>query len=69
VPADPDSLRAQLEAHGELLRAADRSRRKEHAAIAELLPAAIEAGLTKREIARLSSVSRPWIDEILKRGN
>jgi hypothetical protein len=67
VAADPDSLRAQLREHGERLRAADQSRRDEHAAIAELLAPAIEAGLSKREISRLTSVSRVWMDEILKR--
>jgi hypothetical protein len=37
------------------------------ATIAALIPAAIEAGLGKREIARLTSVSRVWIDELLRR--
>jgi hypothetical protein len=41
--------------------------REEHAAIAQLVPRAIDAGLTKREISRLTGVSRPWIDTILSR--
>jgi hypothetical protein len=67
VAADPDSLRAQLQEHGDRLRELDDSRREEHEAIARLVPQALEAGLSKREITRLTSVSRTWIDEILRR--
>jgi hypothetical protein len=67
VSADPDSVRELLREHGDRLRIAERSRREEHAAIAELLFVAIDAGLNKSEIARLSGVSRPWIDRILQR--
>jgi hypothetical protein len=35
--------------------------------IARLLPAALDAGLSKREIARLAGVSRPWMDKVLRR--
>ena len=65
--ADSDTLRSLLSERGDRLRVAERTRREEHAAIAELLPVAIAAGLTKSEIARLSGVSRPWIDTILSR--
>jgi len=30
----------------------------------ELLPRALDAGISKREIARLAAVGRPWIDKI-----
>jgi hypothetical protein len=36
------------------------------AQIAELLPAALEAGFTKTEIERLTGVSRPTIDALLR---
>ena len=67
LPTDPDSLRAQLQEHGDRLRELDLSRREEHEAIARLIPEALQAGLSKREITRLTSVSRTWIDEILRR--
>ena len=67
MAADPDSLRTQLQEHGDRLRGLDQSRREEHEAIAKLIPRALEAGVSKREITRLTSVSRTWIDEILRR--
>jgi hypothetical protein len=35
--------------------------------IADLLPSALEAGITKLEIQRLTGVSRPTIDRLLRR--
>ena len=64
---DSEALREELRTHGDRLRVADAARREEHAAIAQLVPRAIDAGLTKREISRLTGVSRPWIDTILSR--
>jgi hypothetical protein len=67
VPDDPGRLRAQLREHGERRRAARETDRAELQAIAELLPHAVEAGISKREIERLTGVSRPWIDQLLRR--
>lgn len=53
------ALGAQVRGHLE----ADRD---ELEAIAELLPQAIRAGISKREIERLTGVSRPWIDRLLR---
>jgi hypothetical protein len=36
-------------------------------AIVDLLPRALEAGITKREFSDLTGVSRPWIDALLRR--
>jgi hypothetical protein len=66
-PDDPERLRAQLRQHGERRRAARQADRDELEAIAELLPEAMRAGISKREIERLTGVSRPWIDELLRR--
>jgi hypothetical protein len=68
VADDPERLRAQLREHGERRRAARATDREELQAIAELLPQAVEVGISKREIERLTGVSRPWIDQLL-RGN
>jgi hypothetical protein len=66
VPDDRDCLRAQLGAHGDRLREAQATDRQEHAAIADLLPRALEAGLSKSEIAELAGVGRPWINRTLR---
>jgi hypothetical protein len=65
--AEPEALRAELRAEGDRLRAAQEADADAHAVIARLLPAALEAGLSKREIARLAGVSRPWMDKVLRR--
>jgi hypothetical protein len=62
-----ERLIAQLREHGERRRAARAAADQELAAIAELLPDAIEAGITKVEIAKLSGVSRPTLDMLLAR--
>jgi hypothetical protein len=67
VTDDQERLRAELQAEGDRLRAAELLSSDAHAAIAALLPSAIEAGLSKREIARLAGVGRPWIDKTLRR--
>jgi hypothetical protein len=58
-------LRRQLQRHGERRRqsldAADEALKE----IADLLPSALEAGITKTEIQRLTGVSRPTIDALL----
>lgn len=48
------------------MRKAQASDALEHAAIAELLPRALEAGFSKREIAELAGVGRPWINKTLR---
>lgn len=67
MPHDRERLIAQLREHGDRRRAAEAVSREELERIAELVPAAIKAGIAKREIARLTGVSRPTIDAILKR--
>jgi hypothetical protein len=67
VADDPERLRARLRDHGERRRAARQADRDELEAIAQLLPHALRAGISKREIERLTGVSRPWIDELLRR--
>jgi hypothetical protein len=66
VTPDRESLRAELLAQGDVLRAAQAADAEAHAEIAKLLPVAIDAGLSKREIARLAGVGRPWIDKTLQ---
>jgi hypothetical protein len=65
--ADREALIAELRRHGEQLRAARDAEGEELDAIAELLPLAIEAGITKVDIARLTGVGRPWINRTLDR--
>jgi hypothetical protein len=67
VNADRETLIAELRHHGDRLRATRHTERDELDAIAEMLPRAIEAGISKREIARLTGVGRPWIDRSLHR--
>lgn len=67
VADDPERLRALLREHGDRRRAAREVDRAELEAIADLLPQALQVGISKREIERLTSVSRPWIDELLRR--
>jgi DNA invertase Pin-like site-specific DNA recombinase len=64
---DRERLIAQLREHGARRRAAEATSAEELERIARLIPAAIEAGIPKREIARLTGVSRPTIDAILSR--
>jgi hypothetical protein len=65
MSVDRDEISALLLAHGEHLRRAAAISAEHHAAVAKLLPAAVEAGLSKREIARLAGVGRPWINRAL----
>jgi hypothetical protein len=62
-------LTAQLREHGERRRAARDVDRKELEAIAAVLPEALRAGISKREVVRLTGVSRTWLDELLRRGS
>lgn len=67
MPDDRQRLAEQLRQHGRRRHEADAASRRELDAIAALLPAALEAGISKREIARLARVSRPTLDEMLRR--
>jgi hypothetical protein len=63
-----DDIRAELARHG---RARTRAREKaqtESAAIKALVPRALEAGLSKSEIARLAQITRPALDTMLRGG-
>jgi hypothetical protein len=66
VPNERERLKALLREHGDRLREAQAVDHVEHEAIAELLPRALDAGLSKREIARLAGVGRPWIDKTVR---
>jgi hypothetical protein len=61
-----ERLKAELRMHGDRLRAAQAADEREHEAIAKLVPRAIDAGISKREIARLAAVGRPWIDKTMR---
>jgi hypothetical protein len=60
-----DRLLRELDRQADLRHAAQASAQEAMAEIARLLPAAIEAGISKREISRRTGVSRTWIDELL----
>jgi hypothetical protein len=66
VADDRERLKAELRMRGDRLRKAQEAGQREHEAIAKLLRRALEAGISKREIARLASVGRPWIDKTLR---
>lgn len=63
-----ERLKAELQKHGERRQAAEATSKAELERIAEVIPQALAAGITKVEIARLTGVSRPTIDAILDRG-
>ena len=65
MATDRETLLRELRSHGERLREARGIDRDELDAIAELLPRALDIGISKREIARLTGVGRPWIDREL----
>jgi hypothetical protein len=62
-----DELLRQLGEHAESRRRALEDASAEMEAIAKLIPPAIAAGVSKREISRRTGVSRTWIDELLTR--
>jgi hypothetical protein len=64
-----ERLAATLREHGERRKSALTTADQELDAIARLLPAALEAGITKMEVSRLTGIGRPTIDSILKRGS
>jgi hypothetical protein len=66
VSDERERLKAELRMHGDRLREAQAADEREHEAIAKLVPRAIDAGISKREIARLAAVGRPWIDKTMR---
>jgi DNA invertase Pin-like site-specific DNA recombinase len=66
VNSDGERLRAQLQDHGDRRRAARAVEREQLQAIVRLLPQALSAGISKREIARLTGVSRTWIEALIQ---
>jgi hypothetical protein len=67
VTPDREHLLAEFERQAEIRRAAKASDREALDAIAALIPEAIAAGISKREISRRTGVSRVWMDEMLRR--
>jgi DNA-binding transcriptional regulator LsrR (DeoR family) len=65
MPEEPD-LRRELEHAGIRRQMAREQARESSARIAELIPIALEAGLSKSEIARLAQISRPALDTMLR---
>lgn len=61
-----DDIRAALAAHGKRRAAARRKAKQESDAIAALIPQALDAGLSKSEIARLAQITRPALDTMLR---
>lgn len=61
-----DDIRQQLKAHGTRRLAARRKARQESESIRSLIPSALDAGLSKSEIARLAQITRPALDEMLR---
>lgn len=63
---DQARLTEELQRLGDRRREAQAVEREILDAIARLLPTALSAGISKREIARRTGLSRPWIDHLLK---
>jgi hypothetical protein len=61
-----DEIRQALIAHGKRRAAARRKARQESEAISALIPRALEAGMSKSEIARLAQITRPALDTMLR---
>jgi hypothetical protein len=62
MAADPQRLAARLEAHGARRHAALTAAHAELEELRRLVPLALDAGLRKSEIARLTGLGRPTID-------
>lgn len=63
---DAAQARRALATHGRRRTKAREQVATESAAIVALAPAALEAGLTKREICQLAQISRPTLDDFLR---
>lgn len=65
MPDERAKLRRQLQRHAAKRRKSLDAAEEALKEIAELLPSALDAGVTKLEIQRLTGVSRPTIDRLL----
>jgi DNA-binding transcriptional regulator YhcF (GntR family) len=61
-----DEIRRELIAHGKRRTAARRKAKQESDALKALIPQALDAGLSKSEIARLAEITRPALDTMLR---
>jgi hypothetical protein len=66
MPHERAKLRRQLQRHAAKRRQSLDAAAEALKEIADLLPSALEAGITKIEIQRLTGVSRPTIDRLLR---
>lgn len=61
-----DDIRAELAKHGRARTAARRKAKTESDAIKALIPQALDAGISKSEIARLAQITRPALDTMIR---
>lgn len=61
-----DELRAALVRHGKARTRARAKAKQESDALRVLIPQALDAGLSKSEIARLAEITRPALDTMLR---
>jgi hypothetical protein len=67
MSSQQDRLRARLREEGERRKRGLAAAEQARDAIADLLPAALDAGITKVELSKLTGLTRPTIDALLKR--
>lgn len=60
-----DDIRRELALHGKRRTAARKRAKDESDAIKALIPIALDAGLSKSEIARIAQITRPALDTML----
>lgn len=61
-----DDIRTELARHGRARIRAREKAKAESDAIRTLIPQALDAGLSKSEIARLAQITRPALDTMLR---
>jgi transcriptional regulator with XRE-family HTH domain len=69
VSDDPQRIVQELQRLGDRRRELRAAEREILDAVERLLPTARAAGISKREIARRTGVSRPWIEHLLREGS
>lgn len=62
-----DDLRAALVRHGRSRKRARENAKFESDIIKRLIPQALDAGMSKSEIARLAQITRPALDTMLRK--
>jgi hypothetical protein len=67
MASEKDRIAAELRRHGDRRRRGLETAQAELDAIGALLPEALDAGLSKFDIHRLTGVGRPTIDSLLRR--